>query len=58
MQNNHKWYREGQQLVLKSSVSHIEVLIKLSRTTLGGEVKHYAVDHQGNDYLFYEKDIN
>jgi hypothetical protein len=57
MQINQSWNREGQRVIFKDSGSLTECFITLSRTTLGGKIKHYGIDNQGIEVLFYEKDI-
>lgn len=52
-----QWNREGQRVIFLDSGNWTEALITWSRTTLGGRIKHYGTDNEGNDVMFYEEDF-
>lgn len=51
------WVREGQRVIYNKDGYCTEALVSSSRTTLGGRVKHYANDNEGNQVVFYEEDV-
>ena len=52
-----EWNREGQRVIYNDWGVCTEALVTFSRTTLGGFIKHYGIDNEGNDVLFYENQV-
>jgi hypothetical protein len=52
-----EWNREGQDVMYSDSGNWTEAHIDCSRTTLGGRIKHYGIDNEGNDVMFYEEQV-
>lgn len=51
------WVRDGQRVIYSKDNYCTEALITSSRTTLGGRIKHYAINNEGDEVLFYEEDV-